>query len=343
MKPLISIILVNYNGLEFLDKLALSLNKQTASNFEVIFVDNASTDQSATYFRNIYPSSKIILNRENTGFAHGNNLGVAQSSAEWVLLINTDTFFEKTFLHDLSNIIAELPPYVAAIQPMILSCASGQTQPTLDGCGSFWTKWTFLYHFGYKKSSINNLYHKTRKVFTLKGAAMLIDKSVFNKVGGLDDDFWCYYEETDLCHRLWLFGYECLYYPKTIIYHVGGGTSQKFDSVDIQFHNIKNKLMSFLKNFSLYELIRIVPTHMALSLLLFIVLSLRLKKNYLYVLARSWMYVLSNLRKILKKRRLVQKNRKLSDKELNEWISLKVPFREIIRPAERIDDTLYVK
>ena len=308
-KELISIIIVNWNGQKWLDSCLASLHEQTYKHYEVIFVDNASTDDSVVYVKKKYPWVKVVQSATNLGFAGGNNLGFKHSKGEFILLLNNDTRVEETYLEEFIQAFDEIPHLGAAQSKIVLM----DHPQKLDACGAYWTDSTFLYHFGYYKNESLPAYNKAQPLFSDKGASMMIKRSVIEKVGLFDDDFWCYYEETDFCHRVWLAGFECWYYPKAKVYHAMGGTSLLFGNEYLQFHNFKNKFMSFLKNFSWTSLITILPKYLVINGALSLVWLLTGKmSNFLAYYHALWWNML-HLADTLRKRRTVQKLRTVSD------------------------------
>lgn len=313
-KNLISIIIINYNGKKWLKKCFDSLLNQTYKNFEIIFVDNASIDDSIEFLKTNYSDKriKIIKSKKNLGFAGGNNLGVDNSKGEYVLLLNNDTWVTEDYLEKFIKAFQEIPNAGSVQSKIILM----NNTDKLDICGSYWTDSSFLYHYGYGKNQALEKYNKTMPFFSNMGAAMLIRRDIIDKISLFDDDFWCYYEETDFCHRVWLAGHECWYYPKAVVYHAKGGTSTKFDDSIIQFHNFKNKLLSFIKNFESFSLIKIIPTYLILNTgLSFYFLFKGKFKNFFAFYKAIW-WNIKNIKSTLEKRRRIQNLRVKSDKDI---------------------------
>jgi len=311
MKNIISIIIVNYNGKKWLKKCLDSLYAQTYKNFEIIFVDNASVDDSVAFVRSNYPEIKIVISKKNLGFAGGNTLGFKYAKGEYVLLLNNDTWAEKDYLLFLLEAFTVIPNLGSVQSKIIL-----MNEPDkLDVCGSYWTDSSFLYHFGMGQDQSKKKYNTPMPFFSNKGASMMLKKEVIDKIGFLDDDFWSYYEETDLCNRIWLSGYECWYYPKAIIHHAVGGTAITFSNSFIQFHNFKNKLMSFLKNFELTTLVKILPIYFIFNFLLSIFWIFQGKMRHFLALYQAIWWNLNHFNKTLKKRSEIQLLRKKADLE----------------------------
>ena len=312
-KGLISIIVTNYNGLNFLNDFFNSVFDQSYKNIEVIMVDNNSSDESVVFARKNFPQVKVIENKENSGYAGGNNLGVKEARGEYIAIANNDTVLQLDLLEKLIKAYNEIPN-LGAVQPMFRLM---QDKEKLDACGSFWTNTGFNYHYGiYKKASLEK-YNKNFPIYSLKGVFMLIPRKVIDEVGLFDDDFWCYFEETDFCHRVWLAGYECWYYPKSYLYHHMGGTRLKKAEAFVQFHSFKNRLGSYLKNLGSLEMIKILPVYLFFNIMWSMAYLVKLNfEGFLVVYKAIWWNVI-NLKKTSNKRKKIQKNiRKKRDKEI---------------------------
>src|SRR5579859_7798728 len=199
-----SVLVVNYNGARFLPGCLDSLLASKAPYREVIVVDNASTDGSLLVLER-YPWVKVVKSSSNVGFAGGNNLGLRHCLGEYVLLLNNDTVVPAGFLQPLVEYL-EQHPKVGAVQGKMVLPNYGNA---LDVCGSFLTRFGFPYHYGYFKPD-GVMYQRNYPVFSGKGACLMFRRELVSRAGGFlfDDDFFCYYEETDFCHRVWLAGYE---------------------------------------------------------------------------------------------------------------------------------------
>jgi len=316
LKNFVSIIIVNWNGRKWLEGCLDSISKQTYKNYEVILVDNASTDSSLDFVRSNYPTFKVVCNKLNLGFADGNNSAISSAKGDLILLLNNDTEAPNDYLEKFVKQFNEIPNAGTAQSKII---RMGETDK-LDSCGSFWTNWTLLYHFGVGKNEKLPIYNNPFRVFTNKGASMLIRREIIDQIGLFDSDFWCYYEETDFCHRAWLLGYESWYCPSALVYHAVGGTSLKFDSGYIQFHNFKNKILSFFKNFEIKTLVYVAPLFFTLSIIFsFIWLGQGKYKNFLAVY-QAIFWNIKNISNTIEKRKKIQMNRRRSDKEIFQLI-----------------------
>ncbi len=308
-KNFISVIIVNYNGKRWLEICLRALQKQDYPHFEVIIVDNASQDGSVKFVKKNYPAFTLIENDTNQGFSGGNNVGLRKAKGAYIFLLNNDTRVEKNFLSTFISIFSKIPNLAVAQSKIVFM----DDPKTIDSCGSFWTNTSFLYHYGNCKNQSLAQYNKPFPVFSIKGASAMIKRSVIDEIGLFDDDFWCYYEETDFCHRAWLAGYECWYLPSATVFHGQGGTSLSFPNEFIQFHNFKNKLLSFLKNFELGRLLFIIPVFLFLNILLSIFWIFSGKMKNSFSLYKAILWNIQKLPETMHKRKAIQKMRKIRD------------------------------
>lgn len=285
--PLVSIVIVNYNGIHWLKTCLESIYRQTYINFEIIFVDNNSSDKSVEFVNSNFPKVNVILNKKNEGFAKGNNIGISIAKGKYYFLLNNDTNLIEIDLIEKSLNFLNKNSKVGSLQPKICLLDNPKL---IDLCGSFWTPTTVLYHFGFHQEESSKIFNKNFPVFTCKGAAMFVRKKCVEEIGLFDEDFWCYYEETDFCHRAWMAGWESWYFSESKLLHANGGTSSTFDSDFIQFHNFKNKLRSFIKNFHGKERIIILSKFTLVSFIfcIFSLITGRPKNILSIIMAYIW-------------------------------------------------------
>jgi len=310
MDKFVSIIIVNWNGMRWLSGCLDSLQLQTYKNFEIVLVDNASKDNSVEFVKNNYPHVLIVRNASNLGFASGNNSALGEIKGGLVLLLNNDTRAPVDYLEKFVRAFDEIPNLGAAQSKIVLM----DDAEKIDSCGSFWTNSTFLYHYGSGKNQSLEKYNKAFPVFTNKGASMLIRRELIEKIGLFDEDFWCYYEETDFCHRVWLSGSECWYYPQAVVSHAMGGTSLSVDNSYVQFHNFKNKLLSLLKNFELSTLLTAIPVCLLINTLIGLLWLMQGKFKHFAAIYKAIFWNLIHIKETLNKRAEIQLQRRVSDK-----------------------------
>lgn len=308
-----SIIITNYNGEAYLEKCLASIYQQTFADLEIILVDNNSSDGSIRLVRQKFPQVEIIENKENYGFAGGNNIGFRHSKGDFILILNNDTVLEKDTIENLVESFDKIDN-LGVVQPKIL-LMGGENK--LDECGAFLTSTGFLYHYGIYRNADLEKYNRKFPVYSVKGACMLIRREVIEEVGLFDDDFFCFFEETDFCHRVWLAGYECWYYPKSVMHHALGGTTLRQRASLIQYHSFKNRICSLIKNLSFLELFKILPVHLIFCQLAALGLLVTGEFFSAWAVQRAIGWNFLHLRETLEKRREIQsKIRKISEREL---------------------------
>ena len=233
--PKISVIIVNYNGKTLLEKCLESLFKVNYDNFEVILVDNNSTDETVDFITKNYPSIILIKLDSNKGFAEPNNIGAKIAKGEHLLFLNNDTIVTPNFISELVKIM-ENDTKVAICQSLLL-----KLDGSVDSSGDFIDNLGVVYNSKTKTDEI-------REISSARGASMLVRSFIFKKLDGFDKNFFVSFEDVDLGWRTWIFGYRVFLAPKSIVYHLGGTTIKKIKS-DIAFHGFKNQLSMKITNF----------------------------------------------------------------------------------------------
>ncbi|MDC1023638.1 glycosyltransferase family 2 protein [Nitrosopumilus sp.] len=243
----VSIIIVNYNGKELLKKCLDSLFKIKYDNFEVIIVDNNSTDNTIEFITKNYPSIQILKLDSNKGFAEPNNLAAKITKGDFLLFLNNDTVVTPNFISEMMKIL-EHDKTIGICQSLLL-----KPDGSIDSSGDFIDKLGVVYN---SKTKIKEI----RNISSARGASMLIERKIFNKLGGFDEKFFFSFEDVDLGWRTWILGYKVVIVPNSIVYHSAGTTTSKLKS-ESAFHGLKNQLAMKITNFE--------PRFMFRSLFLF--------------------------------------------------------------------------
>jgi GT2 family glycosyltransferase len=319
-KSLISIIIVNWNGLRWLSDCFGSLSKQNYKNIEIIFVDNASKDESVSWVKKHYPKTKIIVNKKNLGFADANNVGYRKAKGKYVLFLNNDTKVTKTFLTELVTVL-DRDDQIAGVQSKILLMDHPNTH---DSVGAYLTPTGVLYHYGFGRKNINK-YNKQIDLYTAKGACMMFRKSVLDEVsiqGDIfDPDYFAYFEESDMCHRIWLAGYRIVYAYKSVIYHKMGATSSSMNNAFIQYHSFKNRIRTYIKNLGPTLLVTVIPIHLAFCAMYIVVSLLRGKFALMWAIVRALWWNIVNISETIRLRAYIQNNiRNVTDDAIKQAI-----------------------
>ncbi len=250
--PSVAIVILNWNGRKFLEQFLPSVMASVYPNKRVIVADNASTDDSIDFLRASYPMAQIISHGINMGFAKGYNQALQQVQSDYYVLLNSDVEVEPGWIGPVIELM-ESNHSIAACQPKLLAYTKKDQFEYAGACGGW------LDHFGYPFmrgrvfdvcEADSGQYDSVQQCFWSSGAAMFIKATVYHEMGGLDEYFFAHQEEIDLCWRMQLAGYKIFVQPASVVYHVGGGTLPKGNSLKT-FLNFRNNLVMLWKNMPL--------------------------------------------------------------------------------------------
>ncbi|HNW98772.1 MAG TPA: glycosyltransferase family 2 protein [Bacteroidales bacterium] len=245
----VAIVILNWNGKHFLEKFLPFLIKYNTPNSEIIIADNASHDDSVSYLEENYPTIRIIKNNKNYGFAKGYNDALKQIDAEYYVLLNSDIEVTEKWIEPVIELM-DSDKTIGACQPKLLSYENKDEFEYAGAAGGFIDKLGYPFCRGRIFQNLEkdeHQYDDISEIFWATGACMFVRASVFNKVGGLDDDFFAHMEEIDFCWRLKNNGYRVMYCPASVIYHIGGGTLPKKNPKKT-FLNFRNNFILLYKN-----------------------------------------------------------------------------------------------
>jgi GT2 family glycosyltransferase len=242
--PLISIVIVTWNSGKHLPRCLECLRRQTLQDFEIVLIDNGSSDNSINNLEEQYPELRLQVERleKNTGFAAGNNLGARLARGKWLVLLNADAFPKPEWLAEFIT--------ASEAHPEFSSFSSRQLQASdpaiLDGMGD-------AYHVSGMAWRLGLGYPADRygleeaEIFSPCAAAAMYLRESFLDVGGFDEDFFSYFEDVDLGFRLQLRGNRCLYLPRAVVHHVGSASlGQRSDFAF--YHSHRNMVWTYVKN-----------------------------------------------------------------------------------------------
>jgi GT2 family glycosyltransferase len=311
--PKVSIIVLNYNGKKYLDNCFQSLAEVDYPNFEVVMVDNDSTDDSVEYVRKNYDWIRVIESGRNGGFAFGMNTGIKRTEGEYVFLLDNDTIITKNFLRRMVE-VAESDPEIGVASPIPLPI-------TYKDCADLILdkiRWNKVISLG-----------------TVAGATMLIKRKILEDVGLLDETCFMYWEDTEFCWRVILLGYKVVAVYDAIIYHIWSGISIDTGftySKKWMYEFLKNKIYVHLKVRNIFYLALFLPYEVIRSFAriiyykwyhhLVVVCSVLFRHfvfrpsqpcNMFAPILKAWKWNISNLRETIEKRRKIMKRKKVSD------------------------------
>jgi len=239
--PEITVVVVNYNGGDYLKGCLASLARQTFRDFEAIVVDNASADDSLSRITEMPERLTILRQTENLGFAKGNNVGARAGKGRWLALLNPDAEAEPDWLAELMRAVEKRPDQrvVASLQ-INLHDAS-----TLDGAGDCYLAYGYAWRggFGHPRRATP----AAGECFAPCGAAAFFPRDAFLDAGGFDERYFCYHEDVDLGFRLRLFGERCQFAPTAVVRHAGSAISGRASYFSV-FHGVRNGVWTYVKN-----------------------------------------------------------------------------------------------
>lgn len=249
----VSVVIPNFNGIAFLDSVLASLEGQTLNNFEVILVDNGSTDGSRSFVTANYPWVHLIELSENFGFCGAVNAGIRAAKAPYVLLLNNDTEVKEDFVEEM----------LAAIRrhKNAFSCGARMVQyhdrDKLDDVGNYYCALGWSFARGRGKDI--HAYETEDRIFSACAGAAIYRKKILEKIGYFDEEHFAYLEDTDIGYRARIYGYENWYAPKAIVYHVGSGTSgSRYNQFKTRYSS-RNNIYLIYKNMPLLQIILNLP------------------------------------------------------------------------------------
>ena len=304
-----SVIIVNWNTGSYLKRCILSLSKQITRPYEVIIVDNASTDLSAVGLEEYYPHVKVVSLDKNIGFAAGNNLLLRKTAGcEWIVLVNPDAFLQPDWISKMFSAAIAHPEYSFFASRLVQAA----NHEILDGDGDTMHVCGLAWREGHGQA-ISQGAIEPRAIFSPCAAAALYRRDALEAVGGFDEDFFCYFEDVDLGFRLRLAGHRCLLVPDAVAYHAGSATTGGQHSDFAVYHGHRNLVWTYVKNMPGALFWLLLPLHIALNLVTIIWFSLQ--GQGVVILKAKW-DALCGIPCMWKKRRQVQDSRRASVGEI---------------------------
>ncbi len=358
-----SVLIVNYNGRTLLPDCLAALEQQSLprEQYEIVIVDNGSTDDSVAYVRDAYPLVRIVTAERNLGFAGGNNLAARYAVGDWLALINNDAIADPAWLETL----------LAAANHQSSVCVAGKMLngdgTKIDFSGGVMNLWgrAFAPEEGWTHTPD---FDPPREIFFACGGAMLIRREIFLLLDGFDESFVAYFEDVDLGWRLRLAGHKVWYEPAATVRHLGSTTGKRFPVEQRYALSEANALRALIQNYEESTLNKVLP----LSLFLMAQRSLaqgKLARNsYQFGVPRpetapmgdesepamsriatsivvAMAEIADDLPRIMARRQTIQATRTLSDTTLFQQFPLRLenflfPWRETVLTQERLMDAL---
>lgn len=249
VNPLVSIVILNWNGRKFLEKFLPSVVATSYHNTEIVVADNASSDDSISFLESAYPQVKIVRLAKNFGFAKGYNEALKQIQADYYVLLNSDVEVEAGWIEPMVALL-ESNKTIGICQPKLLQYDQRELFEYAGAAGGW------MDHLGYPFArgrifdfceKDEGQYDDIAPVFWASGASLFIRARLYHELKGFDEYFWAHQEEIDLCWRAQLAGHQVYVCPQSVVYHVGGGTLPKGNARKV-FLNFRNNLVMMSKN-----------------------------------------------------------------------------------------------
>ena len=249
----VSVIIPNFNGIAFLDTVLNSLEGQSMNDFEVILVDNGSTDGSCSFTAANYPWVHILELPDNFGFCRAVNEGIRASKAPYVLLLNNDTEVTENFVEEM---LAAIKRHRNAF-----SCGAKMVQyhdrDRLDDAGNYYC--ALGWSFARGRGRDIHTFEKEEKVFAACAGAAIYRKKILEQIGLFDEEHFAYLEDVDIGYRARIYGYENWYAPEAVVYHVGSGTSgSRYNQFKTRYSS-RNNVYLVYKNMPFLQILLNLP------------------------------------------------------------------------------------
>lgn len=302
-----AVVILNWNGCEHLVTFLPSVVSTTPANVRIVVADNGSTDGSVDTVRMMFPQIEILELGGNHGYAGGYNRAIAQIDADFYILLNSDVQTAPGWCEPLIEAL-EADERLGAVQPKILSWRDPASFEYAGACGGFIDILGYPFCRGRILSTVERdkgQYDSFRTCFWASGACFACRRELFGKVGGLDEDFFAHMEEIDLCWRAQLYGYSIAVQPRSVVYHLGGGTLA-VGSPRKTYLNYRNNLWMLYKNLPGRRLGIILPIRMLVDGLAAGIYLLQGHGNLFRQVFRAHMDFYRNLNPLKIKRREVQ-------------------------------------
>lgn len=334
-EPFCSVIIVTYNGRNLLERFLPSVEKLDYQNYEVIIVDNASTDGSRTFIKSDYPHFGLVRSAKNFGTAEGSNLGLPHAKGEYILWLSNDMELDPSLLRWLVETAESSPEIGICTCKMRRITAKGKKLNIIDSVGGDLDILGFPSARGINEPDKGQL-DKTSEVFFSFGGAMLIKREVINKIGAYDPTFFTLADDIDLCWRAHLIGYKVVAQPKAVLYHrVSATLGTIFGRSKKRYMSERNTFRMLLKNYSTPTLAKIFPLYLGLltaEITLFLILrKLRLVTAYL----KAIIWNLYNFKDTWTQHVAIQQIRIVNDKDIQKLMykkSFKIKiFKDFLR------------
>ncbi|MBO7306667.1 MAG: glycosyltransferase family 2 protein [Alistipes sp.] len=309
----LSVVILNWNGRKHLERFLPSVVEHTRGEAEVIVADNGSTDDSLLWLRLNYPEVRTIVLDRNYGFAGGYNRALEQVDSEYVVLLNSDVEVTAGWLQPLVEVL-DSEHGVAAVAPKLRSVEHPEEFEYAGASGGFVDYLGYPFCRGRILSTVEHdegQYDDRRDIFWASGAALCCRLDVYKELGGLDEDFFAHMEEIDLQWRMQLAGWRIMVEPRSVVYHLGGGTlpvsSRKV------FLNHRNNLAMLFKCSSPMQRMTVAVVRPFTDMLEVLAYLVTLHPHKAWAIVRAWGEFIAWHSALSRKRKAVKRVKKVEN------------------------------
>lgn len=318
---LISIIIPNYNGREFLERCLESIFQEKKKLYEVIVVDDGSRDDNVALLKKKFGQEKklkLIALKHNVGAAEARNIAVNNSSGKYLLFLDNDTKIKRGWFDEVIRFFEDNKKAGIA-QAKILKMGTDK----FDCAGNYLGPFGFLIERA-RGAFDKGQFDKVEKIFALKSAAMLARRDVFMRLGGFDADYKIFWEDTDIAWRTWLLGFEVLFASSIVAWHAYGTKEKGVEPYlrnRVYYRGCRNTITTLIKNLGVKKMILVLPTNLACWFVLAFLSLIRLDIGKSLAILKGIFWNFIYLPKTLKKRKRIQAERKIRDEKLFSLVS----------------------
>ena len=316
-KPIkVSVIIINWNGGRFIERCLDSILASDTGGYEyeIIVGDNASSDNSVSLIKDRFSGVRLLEFKENYGFCKGNNMAASHARGEYLFFLNNDTRIEPWTIRKMVDTI------------------EGNNRIGICGCKMVNYNGSVVFHTGIGSDFLGYPV-RNRRPFYIEGSAFMIKKELFDRLGGFDEDYFMFHEDIDLSWRVQISGYDIGVSEEALVYHylganAGGGEcalDRGFVTTTFRrYHCERNNITTLLKNYSLIYLLLILPVYFLISLAELFIFTITGRPSVVKAYLRAYWWNIRNIKKTLRKRIMVQRDRKLADSQILSRMS-KIP------------------
>ncbi len=298
----LTIVILNYNGQDFLARFLPTVILHSAG-YQIVVADNGSTDDSVSFLKNNFPQLELIEFAENYGFCGGYNKALNKIESEYYLLLNSDIEVSADWIAPMEELL-DTNKKIGAVQPKILSWHQKDRFEYAGAAGGYIDTLGYPFCRGriFEITEIDHgQYDKSSEIFWATGACLLIRSELFHRFGGFDEYLFAHMEEIDLCWKLQKHGFASFYCPKSVVWHVGGGTLPK-NNARKTFLNFRNSMVLLIKHLPFTALLWKLPLRWMLDILAFINYILKKSPKNAIAIIQAHMDIILNLSLVFESR-----------------------------------------